>query len=299
MNFAGSATFVSPAVPLYGRGVGWRLATLGLTGYLVLLRLVYLRLPNLMPEETYYWNYGQHLAPGYLDHPPMVAWLGRLGTSLFGQNEFGVRIGPFVCWIIASLFCFGLARRMFGKTTGFVAVLLFQALPFFFSLGLILTPDAPLVACWSAMLFYLYRALVEEEPAAWWGVGVALGFGMLSKYSIALLGHRDVLLPRAGCALATLVSQPATVSRRRVGRADFLAGHLLERDARLGVICVSKLAPARGEDAICAAHPGGIGLRIARADRRGGGGNGALDELVAGEGNPPSIRRARAPGSLR
>jgi dolichol-phosphate mannosyltransferase len=188
VNFAGSATFVSPAVPLYGKGVGWRLATLGLTGYLVLLRLVYLRLPNLMPEETYYWNYGQHLAPGYLDHPPMVAWLGRLGTTFFGHNEFGVRIGPFVCWIIASLFCFGLARRMFGKTTGFVAVLLVQTLPFFFSIGLILTPDAPLVAGWTAMLFYLYRALVEDEPGAWWGVGGALGFGMLAKYSIAILG---------------------------------------------------------------------------------------------------------------
>ena len=188
VNFAGSATFVSPAVPLYGRGVGWRLATLGLTGYLVVLRLVYLRLPNLMPEESYYWNYGQHLAPGYLDHPPMVAWLGRLGTTLFGHNEFGVRIGPFVCWLIASVFCFGLARRMFGKTTGFVAVLLLQTLPFFFSIGLILTPDAPLVAAWTAMLFYLYRSLVEEEAAAWWGVGAALGFGMLSKYSIAILG---------------------------------------------------------------------------------------------------------------
>jgi dolichol-phosphate mannosyltransferase len=192
VNFAGSVTFVSPAVPLYGRGVGWRLATLGLTGYLVFLRLVYLRLPNLMPEETYYWNYGQHLAPGYLDHPPMVAWLGRLGTTLLGHNEFGVRVGAFVCWFIASLFCFGLARRMFGKTTGFVTVLLFQTLPFFFSLGLILTPDAPLVACWTAMLFYLYRALVEDKPAAWWGVGAALGFGMLSKYSIALLGLATV-----------------------------------------------------------------------------------------------------------
>ncbi len=255
VNFAGSATFVSPAVPLYGRGVGWRLATLGLTGYLVLLRLVYLRLPDLMPEEAYYWNYGQHLAPGYLDHPPMVAWLGRAGTALFGHNEFGVRIGPFLCWIIASFYCFGLARRMFGKTTGFVAALLFQTLPFYFSLGLILTPDAPLVACWSAMLFYLYRVLVEEEPMAWWGVGVALGFGMLSKYSIALLGiatfsflvldarsRRWFLNPRPylAVALAALIFSPviywnathdwasfAFQSSRRLAEKTQFALHLL------------------------------------------------------------------------
>ena len=213
VNFVGSITFVSPAVPIYGPGVGWRLATVGLTGYLVLLRLVYLPLPNLMPEEAYYWNYGQHLAPGYLDHPPMVAWLGRLGTAVFGHNEFGVRIGPYLCWIVASLFCFGLARRMFGKTTGFLAVLLLQTLPFYFTTGLILTPDAPLVAAWSAMLFYLYRALVEDTPAAWWGVGAALGFGMLSKYSIAILG------------LATLVFLVVDARSRRwfLGPRPYLA----------------------------------------------------------------------------
>src|SRR5262249_49132138 len=33
-----------------------------------------------------------------------------------------------------------------------------------------------------------YRVLVEDDPGAWWGVGVALGFGMLSKYTIAILG---------------------------------------------------------------------------------------------------------------
>jgi dolichol-phosphate mannosyltransferase len=50
-------------------------------------------LPELLPEEAYYWNYSRHLDIGYLDHPPMVAWLIRLGTMVFGQNEFGVRIG--------------------------------------------------------------------------------------------------------------------------------------------------------------------------------------------------------------
>ena len=47
----------------------------------------------MMPEETYYWNYARHLSFGYLDHPPMVAWLIRAATAVFGQNEFGVRAG--------------------------------------------------------------------------------------------------------------------------------------------------------------------------------------------------------------
>jgi len=63
-----------------------------------LLRLVYLGLPNLLPQEAYYWNYAQHPAFGYLDHPPMVAWLIKFGTLMFKHSEFGVRFGAFVSW---------------------------------------------------------------------------------------------------------------------------------------------------------------------------------------------------------
>jgi dolichol-phosphate mannosyltransferase len=71
----------------------WRLAALGVVAYVMALRLAFLGLVNLLPEEAYYWNYSQHPDIGYLDHPPMVAWLIWLGTSVFGNTEFGVRIG--------------------------------------------------------------------------------------------------------------------------------------------------------------------------------------------------------------
>ncbi len=66
-------------------------------------------------------------------------------------------------------------------------------LPIFFSVGLLMTPDAPLIACWSGTLYFLYRALIEESRHAWLGVGVCLGLGMLSKYTIALLGPAALL----------------------------------------------------------------------------------------------------------
>lgn len=60
---------------------------IGVIVYSVVLRLLYAGSVELMPEETYYWNYSQHLDLGYLDHPPMVAWLIRLGTLVFGQQS--------------------------------------------------------------------------------------------------------------------------------------------------------------------------------------------------------------------
>jgi dolichol-phosphate mannosyltransferase len=160
---------------------------LGLIAYAFALRLVYLGSVELLPEETYYWNYSRHLDIGYLDHPPMVAWLIRLGTTLFGQSEFGVRVGALICGVVASFFTYRLSRNLFGEAVALGALLLAQCLPFFFLSGFLMTPDAPLTAAWAATLYFLERALVRGLSAAWWRVGLSLGLGFISKYSIALL----------------------------------------------------------------------------------------------------------------
>jgi len=164
----------------------WRLA-FGLIAYAVVLRLVYAGSVELMPEETYYWNYSRHLDFGYLDHPPMVAWLIRLGTALFGQTEFGVRAGALCCGAITSVFIYKLTRNLFGAASAVAALLLVQALPYFFLSGLLITPDAPLAAAWAASLYFLERALIGNQSRAWWFAGISLGLGMISKYSIAIL----------------------------------------------------------------------------------------------------------------
>jgi dolichol-phosphate mannosyltransferase len=152
-----------------------------------LLRLVYLGQVELLPEDAYYWNYSQHLAPGYLDHPPMVAWLIWLGTAVFGNTEFGVRIAALGCAALASVYAYRLTRNLFGGRSALVALVLMQALPFFFFGGMLMTPDAPLTAAWIAALYYLERALLGGQSRAWLIAGAAIGLGLLSKYTIAML----------------------------------------------------------------------------------------------------------------
>lgn len=166
----------------------WRNAAAALIVYAFVLRLVYAGSVELMPEETYYWNYSRHLSLSYLDHPPMVAWLIRAGTALFGQTEFGVRAGALLCGAISSVFVYKLTRNLFGAAAALAALLLAQSLPFFFLSGLLMTPDAPLVAAWAASLYFLERALIGHASRAWWFAGICLGLGMISKYTIALLG---------------------------------------------------------------------------------------------------------------
>ncbi len=164
-----------------------------LAGALFLLRVVFLAKPDLFPEEAYYWNYAAHLDIGYLDHPPMVAWLIHVGTALFGDCEFGVRIGLVLCSLVTAFFVFRLTALLFDFSAARTAALLSQMLPFFFLTGFMITPDAPLTACWAGALYFLALALLRGNARAWLGLGMCLGVGMLSKYTIALLGPATLL----------------------------------------------------------------------------------------------------------
>lgn len=188
ISYLGAAFFVFPSLnPRVARDIRWRIAAIGVATYAIVLRLLFLGLVDLLPQEAYYWNYAQNLDVGYLDHPPLVAWLIWAGTSVFGDNEFGVRILAWFSWLATAFFGFRLTRRLFGKSAAFVSVLLVAALPFYFATGFFMTPDAPLAAAWAGALHFLERGLLGEQRNAWWGVGICIGLGMLSKYTVALL----------------------------------------------------------------------------------------------------------------
>ena len=158
----------------------------------VILRLFSISNANLIAEEAYYWNYSEHLDFSYLDHPPMVALLIKLTTSILGTNELGVRLSTLLCWGLSGFFSFKLSN-LIAKGSGLYALFLLAVLPFFFIHSLIITPDAPLMACWSAALYFLYRALILNEARHWYKAGIWLGLGMLSKYTIILLGPATLI----------------------------------------------------------------------------------------------------------
>ncbi|HVC01100.1 MAG TPA: glycosyltransferase family 39 protein [Steroidobacteraceae bacterium] len=233
-----------------------RACAIGLVVYATLLRLYFGAHVDLMPEETYYWNYSRHLAIGYLDHPPMVAWLIRCGTWVFGDSALGVRVGAVVCCAITSLFVYRTTKNLFGEASAVLALALAQMLPFFFVQGMLMTPDAPLTAAWAGSLYFLERALIGGRAGAWWWAGVCLGIGMLSKYTIGLLGLGALLFmladprsrhwlrrwePYAAALLAFAIFSPVIVwnaehhwasfafqtARRLAGRPQFALHELI------------------------------------------------------------------------
>lgn len=169
----------------------WRL-TLVVIAVAGVVRLIIGALTPLFPDETYYWEWSRHLALGYYDHPPAIAWLIRAGTSIAGDTSLGVRLFPILAGTLSSLFIALSARRLADERAALTTAIIFAVMPLS-AAGLVLaTPDAPLFAAISAIFYTLVRVLENEprstESLKWWCVaGVALGLAFWSKYSAALV----------------------------------------------------------------------------------------------------------------
>ncbi|MBE9568456.1 MAG: glycosyltransferase family 39 protein, partial [Proteobacteria bacterium] len=178
----------------YRHPSGWVGAGITLAVCIFALRLVFLGGMELIPQETYYWNYAQHLSPGYLDHPPLVAATIYTGEALFGHNAFGTRFGAFVYGFIFIYIFYRYARLQVDQSSAILASAFAMLLPYFFmGTGFLIAPDSPLSMAWVMALYFFYLALVDDEPRAWYGVGLAMGIGMLSKYTISLLAPAALL----------------------------------------------------------------------------------------------------------
>ena len=155
---------------------------------LTLLRLAVAASVPLAPDEAYYWVWSRALAPGYPDHPPMVALWVRLGTLMGGDTALGARLlGP-LSVAIASLLLWDAGNRLFpGRRAGLRAAALLNATLLFGVGSVLITPDVPLLAFWIACLWALAR-LLDNGTALWWLViGLFAGLAMASKYTAALL----------------------------------------------------------------------------------------------------------------
>lgn len=149
---------------------------------------------NLVPDETYYWDWSRFLSLGYFDHPPMVAWLVFMATSVLGNTFWAIKAVPLFGGFGISIILFFLGKRFLTTVNGIIIFLMLVSFTLVFAIGgLILTPDIPMVFFWTLGLLLAYQALIEAEKWAWPALGVVAGLGLLSKYTFVLFGFTILL----------------------------------------------------------------------------------------------------------
>jgi len=165
-------------------------------GALTIFRLVYLTQFELSPDETYYFQWSQHLDLSYYSKGPGIALAMWLGTHIGGDTVFGIRFLSPLLALGTSLLMFRFALRLYGETVAIWAVFTMQFVPIFQAGGLLMTIDPLSVFFWMAALYTFWLAL-ERSPvfSAWWPVtGALIGCGFLAKYTNAMQLLSIVLL---------------------------------------------------------------------------------------------------------
>src|SRR5208282_6038251 len=135
---------------------------------------------SLSPDEAHYWEWSRRLDLSYYSKGPMIAYLIYLGTHIFGNTVFGIRVLAIIFSALSSIYIFKLVNLMYGNdaleqsnTTSKVstwqraaalqAAFAFQAVPLFAAFGVLFTIDSPFTFFWIVSLYIFYNATAEER----------------------------------------------------------------------------------------------------------------------------------------
>lgn len=163
---------------------------------------------SLHVDEAQYWDWSRNLQWGYYSKPPMIAALIAASTTLFGDSEIGIKALVILCYSVTAGLLYGFTRGIcrhqgepadsaYAHTAGLWAALCFLASPLVGILSLSATTDAPLLMCWTGAMWAGWCAFHKRNAQRVLFLGLILGLGLLSKYTMAAL--------MAGMGLAWLV----------------------------------------------------------------------------------------------
>jgi undecaprenyl-diphosphatase len=173
---------------------------------------------DLSPDEANYWGWSRRLDMSYYSKGPLIAYLIAASTGVLGDSVFAVRFFAPLFLLLCSLVMYRLCLTLFhdDKDAGIkasTAALLPQTTPLFASTGVVMTIDAPFVLLWAVSLFLFWQAVqssilpsgiensekkkeglyvgavspdTRKSTGPWLLLGLAVGFGLLAKYTMAL-----------------------------------------------------------------------------------------------------------------
>jgi 4-amino-4-deoxy-L-arabinose transferase-like glycosyltransferase len=191
-------------------------------------------------DELQFLSDARHLDWGFVAYPPFTPFVERIAMAIFGLSLVGLRLFSVIAQAIV-IFVSGLTARDLGGnrwaqcatavSVALSAVPLFEATEFQYTSFSLLW--------WVLICWFTIRLLQSENPRWWLGIGLAIGLGLMTKYSIVffiagMLGGMLLTSARrffasrwfwAGVAIALLIFLPNLVW---LMRHDFISYQFLQ-----------------------------------------------------------------------
>jgi len=150
-------------------------------------------------DELYYLACGRHLAWGYVDQPPLVAWMAALASRLIGHSLVGLRAFPAVAFGATVLLVGDTARALGGgRWARVLAQLLAATAPVYLALFSYFSMNSFDVLIWAGLVRLAVAILGGGDRRLWLAFGALAGLGLETKLDVGLLG--------AGIALGLLLA---------------------------------------------------------------------------------------------
>ncbi len=201
-------------------------------------------------DELVVLDDARHLDWGYVAYPPLTPAIGRVALELFGESLTGFRFFAALAQCVAMLLAGLIARELGGgRIAQIVAAVATAAAPFSLLAGGMLQYVAFDYLWWVLLAWLALRLLNREDPRLWLAIGLVIGLGMLTRYTmlfcvaglavgvVATPLRRQLASPWpwAGAALSLLVFAPNALWQ---WRHDFVyldfVQHIHARDVRIG-----------------------------------------------------------------
>jgi 4-amino-4-deoxy-L-arabinose transferase-like glycosyltransferase len=142
-----------------------------------------------MSSSWHNFIYGSFDASGIMtvDKPPLALWVQALSVKVFGYHSLSILVPEALMGVASVVLVYDLTRRVWGRTAGAAAGLVLALTPITVAISRHNNPDALLVLCCTAALWFLVLAFQDGRTR--WIVlsSVCVGLGFETKMGAALL----------------------------------------------------------------------------------------------------------------
>lgn len=192
--------------------VRFRLTDLRLLILLALARLVIHSITNgqygFHRDELAVLDDARNLAWGYVAYPPVTPLIARAALELFGPSLIGVRFFSALAQCAAMVLAGMMTRELGGgRSAQVIAALAVAIAPISLIQGALFQYVSFDYLWWVLIAYLTIRLRKSENPRWWLGIGLVIGVGMMTKYTVAFFAAGlagGVLLTGARRDLASL-----------------------------------------------------------------------------------------------
>ena len=122
-----------------------------------------------------------------LDKPPLAMWVEALSVRVFGFSSWAMLVPEALMGVATVVLAYDMVRRVFGRAGGFAAGLVLALTPITVAVSRHNNPDALVVLCSTAALWFTVRAAQDGKTKWLVWAGAMVGAGFETKMGTGLL----------------------------------------------------------------------------------------------------------------